>query len=180
MTLGAEVTAMSRRGERRQRNTDFTAYLAARQSALLRTAYLLTGNEHTAEDVVQGALARLYLAWDRVQQAQSPDAYVRRAIVNEATSWWRRSWRRREVVSDVLPDTAIAPDLDGPDGGQVWQLVRALPARQRAVIVLRYYEQLSEAEIADVLGISTGTVKSQASRALATLRTHAPELEEQR
>jgi RNA polymerase sigma-70 factor (sigma-E family) len=178
MTLSAEVTAMGR-GEQRQRDADFTAYLAARQSTLLRTAYLITGDAHTAEDVVQSALARLYLSWDRVQRAESPDAYVRRAIVNEATSWWRRAWRRREVATDILPDVAVAPEPTS-GGDDVWQLVRSLPPRQRAVIVLRYYEQLSEAEIADTLGISPGTVKSQASRALATLRTHAPELEEQR
>ncbi|HEU4629290.1 MAG TPA: SigE family RNA polymerase sigma factor [Gemmatimonadaceae bacterium] len=171
---------MSRLSARHQRDADFTAYLAARQPALLRTAYLLTGDEHSAEDVVQSALARLYLAWDRVQHAESPDAYVRRAIINEATSWWRRAWRRREVASDVLPDVAVTPELGGPDGTQVWRLVRDLPPRQRAVIVLRYYEQLSETEIADILGISRGTVKSQASRALAALRMHAPELEEQR
>lgn len=179
MTLGAEVTAMS---ERSRRDADFTAYLHARQPALLRTAFLLTGDPHTAEDVVQSALARLYLAWDRVERADSPDAYVRRAIVNEATSWWRRSSRRREVIIEVLPERATV-DGDEPAGSaasDVWALIRALPPRQRAVIVLRYYEQLSEAEIAQVLGISPGTVKSQASRALTTLRAHAPELEEQR
>ena len=160
------------------RETDFTAYLQARQPALLRTAYLLTGDAHTAEDVVQTALARLYLSWDRVQRAESPDAYVRRAIANEATSWWRRAVRRREVATALVPERAVAGEDSSRD--EVWQLVRELPPRQRAVIVLRYYEQLSEAEIADALGISPGTVKSQASRALATLRTRAPELEVER
>lgn len=152
------------------KDADFSAYLAARQPALLRTAYLLTGDVHTAEDVVQTAFAKLYLAWHKVQRAESLDGYVRRILVNEAHSLWRRPWRRREVSAEALPEVAGSPEYDDGRAAAVWAIVATLPPRQRAVIVLRYYEELSEAEIARVLGISEGTVKSQASRALAGLR----------
>ena len=152
---------------------DFESWMAAKQGRLLRTAYLLTGDVHAAEDLVQTALAKLYLAWDRVADAPSIDAYARRILVNEHTSTWRRLWRHREVVSDT--STHEVPvrgeEYDGV-GAALWSAVRALPERQRAVVVLRYYEQLSEKETADALGVSLGTVKSQASRALTTLRTH--------
>ncbi|HEX6518201.1 MAG TPA: SigE family RNA polymerase sigma factor [Nocardioidaceae bacterium] len=171
-----------------QRDADFAAYMAARQPSLLRTAYLLTGDRHTAEDLVQTALAKLYLSWDKVQRRELVDGYVRRIIVNEHNSLWRRAWKRREVSTEVLPDEGAALDL--PDLGErsaVWQFVQTLPRKQRAVIVLRYYEDLSEAEIAEVLGISVGTVKSQASRALASMRARvhtqpmlAPDGEEER
>ena len=158
------------------RDADFAAYMQARQPALLRTAYLLTGDAHTAEDVVATALAKLYLSWDKVRERESVDGYVRRIIANETTSLWRRPWRRRELAADVLPESGREDAYDEGRTAAVWQAVSSLPARQRAVVVLRYYEELSEAEIAHVLGISPGTVKSQASRALATLRTKNPTL----
>ena len=156
------------------RDADFTAYLEARQARLLRTAYLLTGDQHQAEDLLQTSLAKLYLAWDKVRDRDSVDAYVRRIMVNENTSLWRRAWKRREHSSDSLPDRGAVDTYDDGMGGELWSFVQTLPPRQRSVIVLRYYEQLSEAEIADVLGVSVGTVKSQASRALAALRARAP------
>ena len=157
------------------RDTDFTAYLEARQARLLRTAYLLTGDQHQAEDLLQTSLAKLYLAWDRVQDRGSVDAYVRRIMVNENNSLWRRPWKRREVASDRLPDSRGVHDAyDEGLGAAVWAVVQTLPRRARAVVVLRYYEQLSEAETAEVLGISVGTVKSQTSRALAALRDRTP------
>ncbi len=152
---------------------DFESWMVARQGRLLRTAYLLTGDVHAAEDLVQTALAKLYLAWDRVADAPSVDAYARKILVNEHTSTWRRLWRHREVVTDTSGHDLPVPgkEYDGvPDA--LWTAVRALPERQRAVVVLRYYEQLSERETAESLGISVGTVKSQASRALGTLRVH--------
>lgn len=155
------------------RDAEFAAYMSARQPALLRTAYLLTGDTHAAEDVVQTALAKLYLAWDKVQKRESVDGYVRRIVVNECNSLFRRAWRRRERTTDVLPEAGVEDRYDDGTADQVWAVVSTLPPRQRAVIVLRYYEQLSEAEIARTLGISEGTVKSQASRALATLRSGA-------
>ncbi|HEU5038194.1 MAG TPA: SigE family RNA polymerase sigma factor [Nocardioides sp.] len=160
------------------RDTDFTAYLEARQARLLRTAYLLTGDQHQAEDLLQTSLAKLYLAWDRVRDRGSVDAYVRRIMVNENNSLWRRGWRRREVATDTVPETAPFHDTyDEGTGAAVWAVVQTLPRRARAVVVLRYYEQLTEAETAEILGISVGTVKSQCSRALATLRQRIGEEE---
>jgi len=157
------------------RDVDFTAYLEARQPRLLRIAYLLTGDPHQAEDLLQISLAKLYLSWDKVRDHSHVDAYVRRIMVNENNSLWRRAWRRREVSTDEVPDRT--PVHDSPDegvGAVVWEVVQTLPRKARAVVVLRYYEQLTEAETADVLGISVGTVKSQSSRALATLRERTP------
>ena len=152
------------------RDVDFAAYMAARQPSLLRTAYLLTGDRHTAEDLVQVAFAKLYLSWDKVQRRELVDGYVRRILVNEHSSLWRRAFKRREVVSDALPETHTVDRTDDGESAALWAFVQTLPRKQRAVVVLRYYEDLSEAETADVLGISVGTVKSQSSRALAAMR----------
>jgi RNA polymerase sigma-70 factor (sigma-E family) len=157
------------------RDADFAAYLQARQASVLRTAYLLTGDRHTAEDLVQTAFAKLYLSWDRVRDQGSIDGYLRRILVNENNSLWRRGWKRREHATEQLPEPA--PHVDQYDDGRsaaLWELVQSLPKKARAVLVLRYYEQLSEAETAEVLGVSVGTVKSQTSRALATLRERTP------
>jgi RNA polymerase sigma-70 factor (sigma-E family) len=161
------------------RDADFTAYLQARQARLLRTAYLLTGDQHQAEDLLQTSLAKLYLAWDKVRDRGSVDGYVRRIMVNENNSLWRRGWKKREYPTDLTAPgaTDTTPVHDRYDeglGAAVWQAVQTLPRKARAVVVLRYYEQLTEAEVADVLGISVGTVKSQTSRALATLRERTP------
>src|SRR6476646_1943570 len=110
------------------RDADFTAYLAARQPALLRTAYLLTGDRHQAEDVLQTSLAKLYLAWDRVRDRDSVDAYVRRIMVNENNSVWRRAWKRLEHPTDEVPESS--PVLDTYDDGRndaLWALVQTLP-----------------------------------------------------
>jgi RNA polymerase sigma-70 factor (sigma-E family) len=153
------------------RDADFAAYMAARQPSLLRTAYLLTGDRHTAEDLVQTAFAKLYLSWDRVQRRELVDGYVRRILVNEHSSLWRRPWKRNEHSTDVLPERAFVDVHHDGVNNALWDFMQTLPRRQRAVLVLRYYEDLSEAETAQVLGISVGTVKSQASRALAALRS---------
>jgi RNA polymerase sigma-70 factor (sigma-E family) len=153
------------------RDVDFAAYMTARQPSLLRTAYLLTGERHTAEDLVQTAFAKLYLSWDKVQRRELVDGYVRRILVNEHTSLWRRAWKRRETSTHELPERPTLDRHDHGESGALWEFVQTLPVRQRAVIVLRYYEDLSEAEIADALGISVGTVKSQASRAIAAMRS---------
>lgn len=154
------------------KDAEFEAYMSARQPSLLRTAYLLTGDRSAAEDLVQTALAKLYLSWDKVQKRELLDGYVRRIMVNENNSLWRRAWKRKEVATDQLPDHASV--VDNPDHGErsaLWEFVNTLPKKQRAVIVLRYYEDLSEAETAEILGVSVGTVKSQASRALASMRS---------
>lgn len=153
------------------RDAEFEEYMAARQPSLLRTAYLLTGDRHGAEDLVQTSLAKLYLAWDKVQRREMVDGYVRRIMVNEHNSLWRRAWKRKEVPTDAVPDRAGV--VDTPDDGTsaaLWEFVQTLPRKQRAVVVLRFYEDLSEAEVAELMGISVGTVKSQSSRALAALR----------
>lgn len=148
----------------------FSAYVAARQHALVRTAFLLTGDHHSAEDLVQAALARTFLAWGRIRDERAIDAYVRRTMINEHTSWWRRAWRHRERSTDELPEPPPAAEHDLGQRDEVWELVQTLPPKQRAVVVLRFYEDLTEADTADALGCSVGNVKSQTSRALATLR----------
>lgn len=150
---------------------EFEAWLLAREPALQRTAHLLTGDVHSAQDLAQTTLAKLYLGWERVRGADNIDAYARTALVNEFRSSWRRAGRRPELVVAIVPDTpaAEAPVYDG-SRDEVWRFVCSLPPKQRAVVVLRFYEQLTEAEIADLMGISVGTVKSQSSRALAALR----------
>ena len=157
-----------------ERDAEFSAYLAARQPSLLRTAYLLTGDRHQAEDLVQTAFAKLYLAWDKVQQRDSLDGYVRRILVNEHNSLWRRGWKKREHPSDVMPEQHYHDAYDDGRGAALWEVVQTLPKKARAVVVLRYYEQLSEAETAEVLGVSVGTVKSQTNRSLALLRERTP------
>ena len=153
------------------RDAEFEAYMAARQPSLLRTAYLLSGDRHTAEDLVQTALAKLYLSWDRVQRRELLDGYVRRIIVNEHNSLWRRAWKRREHSTDVLPDDRTVDDR--PDDGQsaaLWDFVQTLPRKQRAVVVLRYYEDLTETQTAQAMGCAVGTVKSTVAAAMARLR----------
>ena len=150
------------------RDRDFSSYMEARQASLLRTAYLLSGDRHTAEDLVQVAFAKLYLSWERVRDREALDGYVRRILVNEHNSLWRRAWKRREHATDDLPESGRHDTYD--EGSDLWAAIQSLPRRTRAVIVLRYYEDLSEAEIAEALGISRGTVKSQASRGLGLLR----------
>ena len=151
----------------------FRAYVAARSPALLRTAYLLTGSRPDAEDLLQTALAKTYLAWDRIRDREAVDGYVRRVMVNTQTSFWRRR-RVTEVATDELPERAgrdAHADLDLHDA--LWDALQTLTRKQRAMVVLRYYEDLPEAEVARVLGVSVGTVKSTTSRALASLRDHS-------
>jgi RNA polymerase sigma-70 factor (sigma-E family) len=153
----------------------FVAFVEARTSALLRYARVLTGDPHRAEDLVQSALASAYRHWGRVEP-DGAEAYVRQAVLNGYLSWWRRPWRGRETaVADLATLADRVHQSPAADDGLMLRdtVVRALdslPPRQRAVLVLRYYEDLSEAEIAQRMGTSTGTVKSQASKALARLR----------
>ena len=157
------------RGTTAEAERDFVEYVEARQQALVRFAFLLTSNHHTAEDLVQTALAKTYLTWDRLRDRGAVDSYVRRIIVNENTSMWRRAWKRRERTSEVLPDRGtVDPDVESRDA--MWRVVQSLPPRQRAAVVLRYYEDLSEADTAAVLGCSVGNVKSQTSRGIAAMR----------
>ena len=152
------------------RDAQFRDFVAARSAALLRVAYLVCGDLNLAEDLLQTTLTRTYLAWRRLDGIDSLEAYSRRVLLNTATSWWRRRWRGERPTGD-LPERPVSDQSDRVvERDAVWRLLCELPGRQRAVIVLRYYEDLSEAEIARELGLSVGTVKSHASRGLATLR----------
>lgn len=150
-------------------DASFEAFVAARSRHLLHAAHLLTGDRHRAEDLLQTALTRAYLRWDRIDE---PEGYVRRSMVNAHTDSWRRKpWR--EQVSADLPETPVQDGTSAyGERDAVLAALATLTGRQRAVVVLRYYEGLSEAEIAAALGCSTGTVKSAASRAMAKLRAH--------
>lgn len=160
------MTTMTISGEAAVSAPSFEEFVAARSSVLLRTAYLLTRDHALAEDLLQTALTKAYLAWHRVDG--SPEPYVRRILVNTYASWWRRKWNG-EQPTDELPDRGHHDDALG-ETGDLWDALGRLPRRMRAVVVLRYFEDLTEAETADLLGISVGTVKSQASKALAKLR----------
>lgn len=160
---------------------DFTVFVRSRQRALVRAAYLVCGDHHAAADLVQGALTKAACRWEQLRDG-SPEAYVRRIVYRDAISRWRKL--RREQSYDVqTPELqqlagAAARDLaqEWVSGADVRAAVKDLPPRQRAILVLRYYEDLSEAQIADVLEISPGTVKSQAHSALRNLRAALPEL----
>lgn len=152
---------------------DFAAYVTARSGSLLRTAYLLTGNRADAEDLVQSALAKTYQAWDRIEDRALLDGYVRRAMVNTHISWWR-SRRVEEFPTDEIPDQAVADHADSSEMQErLRRAIDRLPHRMRVAVVLRYFEDMSEAEIAEKLGVSLGTVKSTVSRAVAKLRIDA-------
>ncbi len=150
----------------------FEEYAAAAWPWLYRQAYLLSGNHADAEDLAQLTLIKSHGAWSRVIRSGSPDAYVRRILTNTFLSSRRPKGRRLELLDGGDARDRVAPPVPGPeDRMALWPHVCSLPPRQRAVIVLRYYEQLSEAEIADTLGCSPGNVKSTAHRALQNLRT---------
>jgi RNA polymerase sigma-70 factor, ECF subfamily len=154
-------------------DAEFTAFVAARGAALLRTGYLLTGDHQAGEDLVQTALAKTYVSWSRIRDRDAVEAYVRRTMVTTQTSWWRRRWRG-ETPTAELPDAAPAPGSDTAgehaERDRIWRHLRTLSERQRAVLVLRFYEDLGEAEVAALLGCSQGAVKSHQHRALARLR----------
>lgn len=152
----------------------FSEYVLARQAALLRTAYLLTGHAQDAEDLVQTTLVKVVPQWRRIRD--DPEPYVRRVMVNENVSRWRRR-RWREHPTDDLPEL-LAADPDVAELIAVRDALATLAPRQRAVLVLRYYEGLPEAEIAQQMSISPGTVKSQARDALARLRAVLPDRED--
>jgi RNA polymerase sigma-70 factor (sigma-E family) len=145
---------------------EFDDFVVARSQALVRTAYLLVRDEGLAEDLVQTALAKAWFAWRRIDD---PEAYVRRVMVTTSTSWWRRRWVGETPTAEPLAQTTPT-GVAQVDGHDLWEAIGHLPRRQRAVVVLRYIEDRTEAETADLLGCSVGTVKSQCSKALAKLR----------
>lgn len=157
---------------------EFREYVAARQGALYRAALLLTGHRQDAEDLVQSALTKLAGRWSRVRQLDSPDAYVRKILYHQHVSRWRSTRRRSEYPAAQPPDVAarVDPATESALRLGVAQALRQLTAKQRAVLVLRYYEDLPEADVARLLGCSVGNVRSQTHRSLARLRVLCPEL----
>ena len=156
----------------------FTAFVRSRGAHHLRMATVLTGNPDTAEDLVQASLLKLYRAWSRIDTSVEPDAYLRRIIVNTRRSWWRARWRHETPVPEI-PDAAAGDDVAERHavGALVRQALAQLPRQQRAVLVLRYCEDLPEAEVACLLGCSAGTVKTHAHRGLRTLREYLGDLD---
>lgn len=167
----------------REDSDEYALFFTASWPHLLRVTYAVTGDIQRAEDALQAAFAQAFAAWGKVSRADNPAAYVRKIALNAALAQERKAYRRRETVSDSLhePESNRSRDDDVVAlRDEVWTAVRSLPARQRAVVVLRYYEDLTERQIAEVLDCRPGTVKSQAAAALSTLRTllHEPATKE--
>lgn len=149
---------------------DFRTFVAARQGPLRRAAWLLTGDAGLAEDLVQTALIRSWPHWHKLTRDGAAEAYVRRTMLTTYSSWWRRKWRSE--VPGPVPESVGADPMAAVDvTASVRCALLSLPPRQRAAVVLRYFEDLSELQTAEALGCSVGTVKSQTSRALAALRS---------
>lgn len=157
---------------------EFLEYVAGRQASLFKLAMLLTGHRQQAEDLLQSTLARVAQHWKRVSRAEHLDAYVRRVLYHEQVAWWRRRGGKLEEPTSHPPDRAAPGDL--ADGAvlrlRVADALRALPVRQRTALVLRFYEDLPESEIAAVMGCTVGTVRTHTARALARLRERCPDL----
>ncbi|TIC86638.1 SigE family RNA polymerase sigma factor [Nocardioides sp. GY 10127] len=158
------------------RRAEFTAFAEARQQALLRAAYLMVGEQSLAQDLVQEALTKTYVAWPRLRRTEAAEAYTRRAITTTAISWFRRRSWSGERATDVLPEADGAALRDHADDvarrDWLWAGLQQLPPRQRVAVVLRYYEDLTEAQTAEAMGCAVGTVKSQVSAGLRRLREH--------
>ncbi|MFI7439361.1 SigE family RNA polymerase sigma factor [Nonomuraea indica] len=155
----------------------FRQFVTDRSAALFRTAYLLTGDRHAAEDLVQSALTKTAARWRDLRDPAAIEGYVRRAMYHEQVSWWRRRSRAAEVSTGLPPDRAGEGHADAADLRLVMRAALArLTPRQRTMLVLRYFEDLSETEIARLLGVRVGSVRSQIYRSLDRLRKAAPEL----
>ena len=149
---------------------EFDEFVVARSQALVRSAYLLVQDEGLAEDLVQTALTKAWFAWRRIQD---PEAYVRRIMVTTSASWWRRRWTRETPTETPVEGPTLAGPEPSAEGQDLWNAIGHLPRRQRAVVVLRYLEDRTEADTAELMGCSIGTVKSQCAKALAKLRLDA-------
>ena len=150
--------------------TAFTEFMSARSATLFRTAYLIVGDHQLAQDLLQESLIKTYIAWQRLRDLSKAEAYTRKTIVTTAISWRRRR-SFHERPTDFLPDTGVSDSGEAvATHASMVIYLRTLPPRQRAAIVLRYYEDLSEAQTAQVMGCSVGAVKSQVSSGLARLR----------
>lgn len=159
---------------------EFDAFVRARTAPLLRAAYVLTGDQHHAEDLVQTALARTHRAWSNLHATGAADAYTRKTMYHLQVSWWRRRRVAETLTGEIPAHAGHGPDPTESTALQLTlrELLLRLPPRQRAVLALRFFDDLTEAQTADVLGVNVGTVKSQTAKALAKLRVHAPELRE--
>lgn len=155
------------RESKEERDAAFTAFMTDATPSLLRTAWLLTGSAERSQELVQAALVKTYAAWPSVRR-DSALAFARRVLVNQKTDTWRKT--SREVVGGV-PERSVGPDASVEHRDQILRLLDLLPAQQRRVVVLRYYQDLSEQQTAEMLGVSVGSVKSAASRGLSTLRS---------
>lgn len=156
---------------------EFEEYVRARGAALVRFARLLTGDRRLAEDLTQEVLARAYVRWRHIVRTDAPDEYLRRCVINARASWWRRRSNRERPV-DVVTRHEAYESVEGPETraaerDALWRQITRLPRRQRAVVVLRYYEDLDDARIAKILNCSAVTVRTHAMRALNTLRSAA-------
>ncbi|WP_330327686.1 SigE family RNA polymerase sigma factor [Streptomyces pseudovenezuelae] len=163
------------RDRKEARDAEFQSFVVGRWPRLLRTAFLLTGEQHAAEDLVQSTLERAYVAWRRVGAADDPDAYVRRVMINVHARRHRRRLKEFLAPKDDSGLTRELPDADdriarADDRGALLTVLAALPVRQREAVVLRYWEDLSEAQTAEAMGCSVGAVKSNAARGIAKLR----------
>lgn len=152
-------------------DTSFREYISSQLDPLRRTAYLMCGDWHSADDAVSAAVVKIYQNWHRISRMENLDAYVRRAVVNAWLDERRRPWRRERPVPELPPLAQLADDGVVNDRLAILRHLNTLPGRRRAVIVLRFYCDLSVEETAQVLECSSGTVKSQTARALETLRT---------
>ncbi|MEU7859609.1 SigE family RNA polymerase sigma factor [Nonomuraea sp. NPDC049141] len=152
-------------------DADFVDFVRHRGDHHLRTAVLLTGDWHTAEDLVQSCLGKLYRVWHRLDTRSEPDAYLRRILVNTYRSWWRARWRR-EIPRAELPDLPGPADLGEARAvaEDVRKALAKLPVRQRTALVLRFFADLPESEVADLMGCSAGTVKTHTHRGLQAMR----------
>lgn len=148
----------------------FAEFAQARSASLFRAAYLMTGDHGLAEDLLQEALTKTYVAWPRLRDISKAEAYTRKAITTTAISWWRRKSWHGEKPRDNVPELPASSSHDPTERDWLWQELQSLAPRQRAAIVLRYYEDLTEAQTADAMGVSVGTVKSQVSDGLKKLR----------
>jgi RNA polymerase sigma-70 factor (sigma-E family) len=147
----------------------FTDFVRAHSASLFRTGYLMTGDYQRGEDLLQATLVRLYQRWHRIEAMENPLGYARKVLVNQATSWWQRR-SSHEVPVLLFDEPSWGGGVDeATEHARVWQAILTLPPRQRAVLVLKYYEDLTEADIADTLGMAVGTVKSHSHAALHRL-----------
>ncbi len=150
---------------------EFDDFVLARSPALQRAAYLMVGDVSLAQDLVQEALTKTYVAWPRLHRTANAEAYTRKAITTTAISWFRRKGWNNERATAVLPESTTGGHADDVvQSALLWTCLQALPPRQRAAIVLRYYEDLTEAQTAEAMDCAIGTVKSQVSAGLAKLR----------